>query len=367
MILEQYCQVNSNFFYSEKLNIKPPKEYKKVNLKKLDADELGTILESIVFGDNKNNFIHIKTNKGEFVLLTVTNDITKEQTLEFLKQNSINYPTYYFRNVDYFSFGIFGYAENGKIERYLSYNSEAMGDENIVEWIGKPHKWEYETHTFYTKKKLEECEMFFDWETVCEMIYYYLPFITEEVEILEFNVYTKNKESIKRIKKDLKYEYKKIKKDTLNKLYVTMLSHNINCLLINALVYDDRIVMHDLMVSILKENKEDILDNDVLFQNLISDVRYEEKYSEIEFHNGLVQLVDALPNVESKKLKDVAPYIKRLKEEKELYYILITLINKKRYKIELLKRGTNKENIFIGYNFNKKNSNKIYKIMKGEK
>ncbi len=362
VILEQYLQVNSNFFYSEKLNIKPSKGYKKVNLKKLNAEELGSTLESIVFSENKNNFIHIKTNKGEFVLLTVTSDITKEQTLDFLKENSSKYPTYYFRNVDYFDFGIFGYAQNGKIERYLSYNSEAMGDENIVEWIGKPHKWEYATHTFYTKKKLEECEMSFGWDEVCNMIYYYLPFITEEVEILEVNAYTKNKQ----IKKVQKCKYKKVRKDILTKLYVTVLSHEIPGILINALVYDDSVILHDLMLGVIKENKEDKLENQILFSNLVSKINYNENNSEIEFHNGLVQLLEASTNSEVKTLKEIAPYIKKLKEEKELYYLYISPINKNKYKLELLKRGEQKETIFIGYNFNKKNSNKIYKILNKE-
>ena len=362
MILEQYLQVNSNFFYSKKLNIKPSKGYKKVNLKKLNEEELGSTLESIVFSENKNNFIHIKTNKGEFVLLTVTSDITKEQTLDFLKENSSKYPTYYFRNVDYFDFGIFGYAQNGKIERYLSYNSEAMEDENIVEWIGKPHKWEYETHTIYTKKKLEECEMSFGWDEVCNMIYYYLPFITEEIEILEVNAYTKNKQ----IKKAQKCKYKKVRKDILAKLYVTVLSHEIPGILINALVYDDSVILHDLMLGVIKENKEDKLENQILFSNLVSKINYNENNSEIEFHNGLVQLLEASTNSEVKTLKEIAPYIKKLKEEKELYYLYISPINKNKYKLELLKRGINKENIFIGYNFNKKNSNKIYKILNKE-
>lgn len=366
MILEQYLQVNSNFFYSEKLNIKPSKGYKKVNLKKLNEEELGSTLESIVFSENKNNFIHIKTNKGEFVLLTVTSDITKEQTLDFLKENSSKYPTYYFRNVDYFDFGIFGYAQNGKIERYLSYNSEAMGDENIVEWIGKPHKWEYETHTFYSKKKLEECEMSFGWDEVCNMIYYYLPFVNDELKILEFNVYSKNKESIKQIKNALTYKYKSVNKETLKKLYITMLSHNIPGILINALVYDDSVILHDLMLGVVKEHKEDQLENQILFSNLVSKINHNEKHREIEFHNGLVQLINASINSEVKTLKEIAPYIKKLKEEKELYYLYISPINKNKYKLELLKRGINKENIFIGYNFNKKNSNKIYKILNKE-
>ena len=144
-----------------------------------------------------------------------------------------------------------------------------------------------------------------------------------------------------------------------------MLSNNIPGILINALVYDDSVILHDLMLGVVKENKEDQLENQILFSNLVSKINYNENNSEIEFHNGLVQLLEASINSEVKTLKEIAPYIKKLKKEKSLYYLYVSPINKKKYKLELLKRGEQKETIFIGYNFNKKNSNKIYKLLKG--
>lgn len=363
MILEQHCQVNSNFFYSEKLEVKVPNNIYNVVLRN-ETNDYGEIIETIIFGNDKTAFIHMETNKGEFILLPVTSDINKEQILTYLKENSSKYPTYYFRNVDYFDYGTFGYAQNGKIERYLAYNSEAMQGENIVEWIGKPHKWEYDTHTFYTKKKLENCEMRFNSDTVCEMIYYYLPFINDDLQIQDFTIYSSNKEYIKRIKKARKYKYEKVQKDTYNKIYQTMTKHNLKCLVITALIYNDKVTINNLTLYPIKDNCKDILENEILFCNLISQTEYNIRLGEINFHNGLIQLADAIPTAEVKTLREIAGYIKQLEIEKKKYFICIYLINKRKYKLELLEDGDNGKRYFIGYNFTKKNSNKIYQLLK---
>lgn len=365
MIIEQHCQVNSHFFYSENLNLEFLKNFKKVTINDIDSYLFNYFTEDIVFSENKEVYINVKTNKGHFLFLTVTSDITKEQILDYLKNNSKDSPIYYFRNVDYFSYGQFGYAENGKIERYLAYNSEAMEDENIVEWIGKPHKWEYATHTFYTKKKLEECQMSFDSDAVCEMIYYYLPFITENLEIENYTIYSKNAKAIKAIKKALNYKYKKVSKNTMKQTYNLFSKFNINHAFINALVFEDSIIMHNLTLCVLEE-KEDFKDNEILFYNLVSSTNYDERFSEIEFHNGFVQLINEIPNSQRKTLIEVAPYINKLrKDEKAFFYIAITCLSKKKFKIELLKKGNqNSSPIFIGYNFGKKVTSKIYEELK---
>ena len=233
MILEQHLQVNSNFFYSEKLNFNCHKNFKKVSLKDFNDYDLFEFIETFIFREEKDIFIHLKTNKGEFILLNVLSDIDKDTILKFLKENSSFHPTYYFRNVDYFSYGVFGYANDNKIERYLSYNSEAMEDENVVEWIGKPHKWEYATHTFYTKKKLEDCEMSFDSNDVCDMILYYLPFIREDIIINDFIVYSSNNKYVNKLKKISKFKHKRVPLKTYSIINKFLTKNKINNFIIS--------------------------------------------------------------------------------------------------------------------------------------
>jgi ribonucleotide monophosphatase NagD (HAD superfamily) len=183
MQLRDYTQINSNFFYSKHITPynKLGKYEFKVNPKKLTQIQFNRLMEHVVF--KKGFATLIQTKQGDFVFYGVTQDFTPKQVQNSIANLAKTEPTYFFRNVDYFNYGEFGYAENGKIVRYLKYNSEATDDENVVEWVGKPHDWEYNSHTFYTKQKLEDCEMFFDSEAVCNMIDYYLPFIKDGVDI----------------------------------------------------------------------------------------------------------------------------------------------------------------------------------------
>ena len=192
MILEQWCQVNSNFFYAEKgLDFDELKSYNshKIKTKKLTQDKFDSLMEYFVF--TEGYVTRVETSKGNFVFYGVTHDFLVDEIRERLIKHSTDKELYYFSNVDYFDYGFFAVGNSGKVDRLLRYNSEAMGEEEIVYWVGKPHKWEYETHTFYSKKKLEECEMSFGWSEVCDMVNFYLPFINDEVDVYGITVYSK--------------------------------------------------------------------------------------------------------------------------------------------------------------------------------
>ena len=214
-----YVQVNSNFFFSEKFcdNFSNKKYSFKIPLKILNKDNIQGLFEDVAFGD-KSSALYLKTNKGCFFLFSISDIEDNNIVVEMLKNNSKEASTYYFSNVDYFSYGKFGVAENGKITRYLAVNTEANEEKDIVAWIGKPHKFEYETHTFFTKQKLMDCEMFFDSDVVCDMVTYYLPFVCDDVKIIEAKVFSDDKDIGKLIKNILsdKKTYEKINKEKLN-------------------------------------------------------------------------------------------------------------------------------------------------------
>lgn len=193
MILDNWCQVNCNFFYSKgEVNFEEFNTQKsiKINPKKLTQEKFDELIEYFVF--TEGYITKVETNMGNFAFYGVTHDFDVNQLKDRMKNYSTTQELYYFSNVDYFDYGFFAVANGGKIDRLLRYNSEAMGDEEVVYWVGKPHKWEYDTHTFYSKQRLEDCEMSFGWSEVCDMVYYYLPFVTKEVDIKSITVYSQN-------------------------------------------------------------------------------------------------------------------------------------------------------------------------------
>ena len=253
MILENCCQVNSNFFYSKhfNFNIMPYKTKFSVNPKKLNQPQFNSLMEFVVF--TEGYVTHIETSEGEFLFYGVTHDLETKQILSILKNQAQFAPIYFFRNVDYFSYGEFGYAEDGKIVRYLKVNSEPTDNEEVVEWIGKPHKWEYDTHTFYTKEKLENFEMFFDSDNVCEMIYYYLPFVTKQVEIKNITIYSYAENGKKFVDGVLKgkpfIELKEITKHEKAEIYKNLIHNNLESAGTIILVYKDKIMFNNYLIN----------------------------------------------------------------------------------------------------------------------
>ena len=193
MNLYNYLQINTNFFYTKKFNDIGVSKFSKfeIPVEKLSQDKLDALLENIVFNNNdSNSYLFVSTNQGEFLFQHVTNEKSEKKIIELLNNNSTDSICYYFNGVDYFTYARFGISENGKISRFLSFNSEAEDEKDIVTWIGKPHKWEYETHTFYSKQKLIDFEMDFDNDTLCEIIEYYLPFAGDNLTINSAVVYS---------------------------------------------------------------------------------------------------------------------------------------------------------------------------------
>lgn len=192
MILETYTQVNTNFFYS--LNDFEFDEFKtlkskSVNPKKLDQNRFEAMLEHLIF--TPGFITKLETNRGTFVFYGITHDFEVEKLKERMKNCSQNKELFYFNCVDYFTYAFFCVAENGKVERLIRYNSEAMDNEEIVYLEGRRHKWENTFGAKFTKRRLEDCEDDFSSYELGLMVKYHLPFIeTDETEILKLTVYS---------------------------------------------------------------------------------------------------------------------------------------------------------------------------------
>ena len=83
MILEQWCQVNSNFFYAEKgLDFDELKTYNshKIKTKKLAQDKFDSLMEYFVF--TEGYVTRVETSKGNFVFYGVTHDFLVDEIRE---------------------------------------------------------------------------------------------------------------------------------------------------------------------------------------------------------------------------------------------------------------------------------------------
>ena len=327
-----YVQVNSNFFFANEFSkdFSGKKYSAKISLKQLNENNIQYLLEDIAFGD-EHNALYLKTNKGCFFLFHISDLDDNKTTIEMLKNNSTITPTYLFSNVDYFNYGRFSFAENGKITRFLSANSEAETEEDIVTWIGKPHKFEYETHTFYTKQKLIDCEMFFDSDIVCEMIEFYLPFVGEEIDILEAKIFSNNKnikthtKSVLTNKKFYEKFDKSKYKDAINHLIdshapyfstLILVKKNGNVTLTNRMIcaYEEISPTAKILFSNRQENINILRTSKEEFYNLLLNFVYDYKNAEV------TTLADA-----SKKLPlaiyDQNHYLMQLIGKFENYYL----------------------------------------------
>ncbi len=322
MQLRDYTQINSNFFYSKHITPynKLGKYEFKVNPKKLTQTQFNRLMEHVVF--KKGFATLIQTKQGDFVFYGVTQDFTPKQVQNSIANLAKTEPTYFFRNVDYFNYGEFGYAENGKVVRYLKYNSEATDDENVVEWVGKPHDWEYNSHTFYTKQKLEDCEMFFDSEAVCDMIDYYLPFIKDGVDIENITIYS-NQEKVKQIitatiKNKPYVELLKFTSYSHAEIVKTLIKHNIESTGTTVLILKDKIIMNNYLLNSTNFKKED--ENKQFIISDKSTVTIPLKSLNFKnFNNYLLKLIHCYKNAEKVNYKVVQKRL-QVPDQNENYF-----------------------------------------------
>lgn len=301
MQLENYTQINSNFFYSKHITLssKLGKYEVKINPKKLDQTKFNRLMEHVVF--KKGYATLIQTKQGDFVFYGVTQEFKPKQVQNSIANLAKTEPTYFFRNVDYFNYGEFGYAENGKIVRYLKYDSEAKDDENVVEWVGKPHDWETNSHTYYTKQKLEDCEMFFDSDAVCDMINYYLPFIKNGVDIENIVIYSNQEKAKKIIDSAIKNKpYVQLLKFTNYshaEIIKTLIKHNIESAGTTVLIFKDKIILNNYLLNSKNFIKEDDNKNTIIYDKstatiLLKDLNFKN------FNNTLLKLIHNYKNAE---------------------------------------------------------------------
>lgn len=322
MQLRDYTQINSNFFYSKHITPynKLGKYEFKVNPKKLTQTQFNRLMEHVVF--KKGFATLIQTKQGDFVFYGVTQDFTPKQVQNSIANLAKTEPTYFFRNVDYFNYGEFGYAENGKVVRYLKYNSEATDDENVVEWVGKPHDWEYNSHTFYTKQKLEDCEMFFDSEAVCDMIDYYLPFIKDGVDIENITIYS-NHEKVKQIitatiKNKPYVQLLKFTSYSHAEIVKTLIKHNIESMGTTVLILKDKIIMNNYLLNSTNFKKED--ENKQFIISDKSTVTIPLKSLNFKnFNNYLLKLIHCYKNAEKVNYKVVQKRL-QVPDQNENYF-----------------------------------------------
>lgn len=366
MILHQHLQVNSEFFYAQQLDLTKFDTFikTKIKFKKYSQDEFDTLIEDLVFQE-KEQYIFIRTkDKGEFLLSSIHSKLSKDDAISYLKFNAKNQTCYLFDNVDYFSYGRFGIASNEKIERYLSFNSEPADDENIVEWIGKPHKWEYETHTFYTKKKLEDFEMFFDSDAVCEMAEYYLPFITDELDIKEIFVYSKEPIKYYKPKKSNKLT---ITNDNLEKIYNILQKYNFNFASVCINANNNAVIFSNYILRIITQSTPVSPTDKILSSNKMQFMWTTIKQFKANFLDTLVDMICDFENAQETNLISIRNNLLRIDDklkESNVYYIHFMMKNKKKFKL-ILTSKKEEHNIEhkLGNKLNLKLIDKILKLM----
>ena len=370
-----YLQVNSNFFFAEKFEMCIPKKPYIINLslKKLDMEQLQLLLEDTVFG-KYDNVLELTTIHGTFLFFSITDMDKKETIIEFMKNNSQEYKTYHFSNVDYFSYGRFAIAENGKIVRYLSYNSEAMREEDIVTWIGKPHNYEYATKTFYTKQKLIDCQMTFDSDVVCDMVDYYLPFVREDMEISSLKIYSKNKNIKKYINNFLnqKQTYEEVDKEKSEEAIENLLKAETNYFSTSIILYKNgkvNISNNLICVYELKDFNSKIFASKKRKQiNIL-------RTSREEFFNILLEFFYDYKNGEISTLGEYSSYINQdTREEKHIYFQIIGNFNKLQTKTRFFVdtgrtyntkledyENINRKIKYVGTKFSRKVTDRLYR------
>ncbi len=316
MKIDVFLQTNSNFFYSKafkQLDFLGLKGFN-VPMNKLNSANLTTLLDSVIFAENyENSYILIDTDKGQFFMTTIFNELSHEKAKEILTANSTENECYYFSNVDYFAYGRFGIAEKGKITRYLAFNEEVEDEKDMVQWVGKAHKWEVETHTFYTKQKLIDYEMEFATDEVCEMIEYYLPFYADDLKINSIQVFTAHDIILETLENmfsvspkilspiDIKHTKDTLKKYNFNEAYIKIykyaLHYTFSCNFMNVYqssgnVFESKV----LHLKIFQTHNKDKFTYEV-FKGLMSHITHQMKYaSYLDFDNAVQASEEVLDN-----------------------------------------------------------------------
>ncbi len=380
MLIEDWCQVNSNFFFSKsELEFDGFKNYKKldVNVKKLTQTSLNNMFSHFVF-DTKDNIIKLTTNHGNFVFYGVTQEFEPNQIKEMLNTYSKD-TLYYFNNVDYFTYGCFGVASNNKIERLLRYNSEASSEEDEITWVGKAHLWETETHTYYSKQRLTEGEMSFGWEEVCEMVLYYLPFVSNDVNILGMTVYS-NSQYLKEDITNLLSEKPVKNHDEFsvldeNDLFKSLVSNNTRQTISTVVLKKDKLIFFNKIVSVDVSN---LFNNDVkFFTNTESRTI---KYSNLNFENfygAFLAIVRAYKNARLLSPQQIQSAMSFSEQsDGDVVCNLVTNYNyaSKKYSVNFVydKIFDEENNVHVDYRagqesvgdkFDRKTAEKVYKII----
>lgn len=366
MNIYDYLQVNSHYVYSKKLDLSftDKLQKQKVKVKKYSNDEFCGLIENAVFG-NKNIYIHIETKQGEFILTNVTNEIDNDNVQEYLKHNSYLAPTYYFSNVDYFSYGRFGFADNGKIVRYLSYNSEVQQGEDAVIWVGKPHDWEHKTHTFYTKKKIEDCEMGFGWDEVCQMSEFYLPFINKELNISACTLYGDDKNYLLELSKITKKSKNRFNKEQIKELYDVVKNNNSNDICFIVKMTQNNLIIDGQVLHVYNPNAP-IEDQKILGVDKNYNMFYKfVDNQESSFYDILTKSLNEAKNSNIKSLTEYLQSKMQVKAVKK-YYLMFKFISQYKFNIHLASYGADDElnrNVFIANKLTPKVSKTIYNLL----
>jgi len=317
MDLKQLCQNGSHFFYSKYLDLDIAENFKELAFEKINPMLIKTLLPTIS-SSKRPTYVYLKTNKGDFLFCSAGCNLTHDQILSYLQKNEGK--TYFFSNNDDFSYGAFGLGEKGKIVRYLSVNSE-LDDEHMVKWIGTPHLWEKTTHTIYTKEKLINGDMLFAIDEVCDMTLFYLPFLKEDIEVIDFRIYS-DKKYIKTIIDHLKIKYKRFDKSIVKKVYsmadrydvnnlcIALYSNNLEVILSNQLICSLQNKSSDKYFTVLSSNLQGQID-------LLIDTEH-------EFYNSFIQLFEDMIYAKEKENLEIAGYIKKLENSYTNRYFIIT-------------------------------------------
>lgn len=323
MVLEDYFSVNSQFFYSKVFDKTVYKKYKATPLKNLSEDSVTNMLSTIAF-DSEDTHLVIDTSIGQFFYTSALNTLSHSAVQDILKTSKDN-PVYYFSNVDYFSFGRFGLGEDSKVTRYLSFNSEPADDENVVEWIGRPHKWEYATHTFYTKKKLEDFEMDFSYSEVCDMIAYYIPALQEDIEVYNITILSTSAKRIKNITKVQKGVYRKLNGKTIRDIYSHSVRHKVRDYTISGYVGGGKITFTNHFLYAIDDISVLEREARIVYSSLRGEVTMGDRNEVLDFHNILIQMVEDIVGATVEKLKDVGANIQQIERKSyHRFYILVT-------------------------------------------